>query len=72
MNLFANALCILAVASFVSSAGLPLIGTNKLDFLMGEQEVLTLEQKLQTMGIDASSIHPSILEDAKLDVVNIC
>lgn len=53
--------------------GLVFDGENsEMDFFVNDAEVLTTEQKLEAMGIDSRSIHPSILEDAQLLVVSFC
>lgn len=41
------------------------------DFFTEGKDDLSVEQKIQAMGIDPTTIHYSILEDAKLLVVSI-
>lgn len=74
MNVFATLLSVLALASLAYSAGLPVEDefdseSNELDYVA--PEVLTYEQTLEAMGIDARFIDPSIYEDANLLVVRL-
>lgn len=69
MSLLSTALCLLAVATIGSSAGIPL---NKDGHEFTLDDVLSFHQKkAESVDIDTSSIDPSIKEDAKLSVVSV-
>lgn len=84
MNVFATLVSVLAVASVATASGLTLghgdleeevffevddLSDDAPDSYVSAQNVTT-EQKLQSMGIEARWIHPSIWEDANLLVVS--